>query len=231
METVLITGANRGIGLELVKQFLNEKKYKIYACCRNTEKAKELAELSLQYPDNLDVLPLDVTNADSISAVSSQLEGQAIDILINNAGVYLDKGRGLLDANFEDWLQTFNINSVAPFRIIKALYPNLDRSESAKILTISSQMGAMSRPSGGSYAYCASKAAVNKAMIGLALDLKSHNIAIAVAHPGWVQTDMGGAAAEITPLQSAEGLFSVATNLSMEDTGAFFKWNGERHDW
>lgn len=107
----------------------------------------------------------------------------------------------------------------------------MDKSENAKILTISSQMGAMSRPSSGSYAYCASKAAVNRAMIGLALDLKPRNIAVAVAHPGWVQTDMGGAQAEITPTQSVKGLYQVIKDLNMDNTGSFFKWNGEIHNW
>ncbi len=231
MKTILITGGNRGIGLELVKQFLSDGSYHIYATCRNRDNAHDLNALADKSNGVLKVLPLDVSNPASIAALEALLEGQTLDVLVNNAGVYLDKGKGLLDADFSSWMKSFEINSVSPFRIVKALYSNLAQSEAAKILTISSQMGAMSRPSSGSYAYCASKAAVNKGMIGLAVDLKPRGIAVAVAHPGWVQTDMGGAAADITPTESAKGLYNVIENLSIDTTGSFFKWNGEIHEW
>jgi NAD(P)-dependent dehydrogenase (short-subunit alcohol dehydrogenase family) len=232
VKTVLITGANRGIGLELTRKFVGSGDYHVIACCRDRDMAVDLNALAeMQEPGRLDIYPLDVTNAASIAALASLLNGQKIDILVNNAGVYLDKGKGLLDADFDDWLQSFNINSVSPFRMIKALYSNLKSAPNAKVLTISSQMGALARNVGGAYAYCASKAAVNKGMQGLAVDLKSEGITLAVAHPGWVQTDMGGGSADITPQESAAGLFDVIQNMSLDKTGTFYKWNGEIHPW
>ncbi len=230
MKTVVITGANRGIGLELTRIFLSTGKYAVIAGCRNPEAATELTKLG-EEDSNLEIKALDVTDQKSAETFAQSLEGKPVDVLINNAGIYVDKGKGVLDADFEAWEQTYLVNVISPFRMIKVLLDNLEASDQAKILTISSQMGSMSLPYSASHAYCSSKAAVNKGMQGVALELKPKGIAVAVAHPGWVQTDMGGTAADITPAESASGLYKVVEKFSLADTGSFYKWNGEIHPW
>lgn len=231
MKNVLITGANRGIGLNLVERFLASGSAKVIACCRNPANATDLQALKQSNPEQLEVLSLDVTDQQSVDVLVSHLDGQAIDVLVNNAGVYLDKGQDLFNADFDKWAQTFEINTISPFRMIKALHCNLKNAESPKVMTVSSQMGSMSLMYSGSYAYCSSKAAVNKISQSVANDLRSDGICVAVIHPGWVQTDMGGSAADITPEDSANGIYTVIEKMTLSDTGSFFKWNGEIHAW
>ncbi|WP_186399843.1 SDR family oxidoreductase [Stappia sp. P2PMeth1] len=228
--TLVVTGANRGIGLELVRRFLADGAWRIHAACRAPESAMALADLAAGHPDRLTVHPLDVTDAGSVVAFAEALGEAPVDLLINNAGV-LNPHQALDDLDFAAWERELQVNTLAPMRMAVALRPQLRRAANPRIVTISSQMGSLARPRGGSYAYRSSKAAVNKAMQGLAIDLEADGICVVVMHPGWVRTSMGGGSAEIDPQESAAGIFSVATRLSMADTGSFLQWNGEIHPW
>ncbi|WP_067224489.1 SDR family oxidoreductase [Stappia indica] len=228
--TLVLTGANRGIGLELARRFLAAGGWRIHAGCRDPENADALAELARTHPDRLTVHPLEVTDAASVSAFAQALGDTPVDLLLNNAGM-LNPHQTLDDLDFDAWERELQVNTLAPMRMALALRPQLRRAANPRIVTISSQMGSLARPRSGSYAYRSSKAAVNKAMQGLALDLHGEGICVVVMHPGWVRTDMGGSSAEIDPPESAAGIFSVATRLTLADTGRFLQWNGEEHPW
>jgi len=136
-----------------------------------------------------------------------------------------------LEMDFQGWADAFNINSMGPVRMMQALLPNLRLAENPKVMTVSSQMGALSLDMTAAHAYCASKAAVNKFMRLASIDLKPQGIAIGLVHPGWVRTDMGGAKAHLSPEESARGCVAVTDALNIENTGGFWKWNGDTHDW
>lgn len=228
MATILITGTNKGVGLELTKIYA-ARGDTVYAACRDPAGASALAEV----PGEVVILPLVVGDSGSVTAMAEQLAGVTIDIVINNAGM---KGPEFEEQNtyamdFDGWAETFNVNSMGPVRVMQALMPNLKQAEAAKVVTITSQMGALSLDMPAAHAYCASKAAVNKFMRLASIDLKKDEVAVGLIHPGWVQTDMGGPRADLTPQESAEGIVAVVDQLSMDSTGGFWKWNGETHDW
>ena len=228
MATILITGTNKGVGLELTKIYA-ARGDTVYAACRDPAGASALAEVH----GEVVILPLVVGDSGSVTAMAEQLAGVTIDIVINNAGM---KGPEFEQQNtyamdFDGWAETFNVNSMGPVRVMQALMPNLKQAEAAKVVTITSQMGALSLDMPAAHAYCASKAAVNKFMRLASIDLKKDGVAVGLIHPGWVQTDMGGPRADLTPQESAEGIVAVVDQLSMDSTGGFWKWNGETHDW
>ena len=228
MATILITGTNKGVGLELTKIYA-ARGDTVYAACRDPAGASALAEV----PGEVVILPLVVGDSGSVTAMAEQLAGVTIDIVINNAGM---KGPEFEEQNtyamdFDGWAETFNVNSMGPVRVMQALMPKLKQAEAAKVVTITSQMGALSLDMPAAHAYCASKAAVNKFMRLASIDLKKDGVAVGLIHPGWVQTDMGGPRADLTPQESAEGIVAVVDQLSMDSTGGFWKWNGETHDW
>ncbi|MEO1404972.1 MAG: SDR family oxidoreductase [Pseudomonadota bacterium] len=228
METVVITGANRGIGLELTRQFAANG-WRVLAGCRAPDQASDLRRLAETH--DVQVQTLDVANAGDVGAFRDKLGDQTIDVLINNAGVFGGDRQSQDDMDYDAWLDAFDVNTLAPFRLAMALKPNLARSGRPRIVTISSQMGALSRESKGSFAYRSSKAAVNKVMQVLALELESEGIVACPVHPGWVRTDMGGAAADLSALESAAGLADLVANLTMEQSGKFWTWEGEELDW
>ena len=228
MATILITGTNKGVGLELTKIYA-ARGDTVYAACRDPAGASALAEV----PGEVVILPLVVGDSGSVTAMAEHLAGVTIDIVINNAGM---KGPEFEEQNtyamdFDGWAETFNVNSMGPVRVMQALMSNLKQAEAAKVVTITSQMGALSLDMPAAHAYCASKAAVNKFMRLASIDLKKDGVAVGLIHPGWVQTDMGGPRADLTPQESAEGIVAVVDQLSMDSTGGFWKWNGETHDW
>lgn len=231
METVLITGGSRGIGLELTKQFL-DLGYRVISTYR-VKPSDKLSELKSN--KNLSLFELEVTDESSIKNLVKSLDEQVIDILINNAGVIgPSSDRQTQDRHNIDvkgWLETFAINSIAPLMISNAVLGNLKKSNKPRILTVSSQMGSLSLDSTGMYAYRSSKAAVNKVMQVLSVELKSAGVAVCVLHPGWVKTDMGGSSADISVEESASGIVDLAMNLTMKKTGKFFNWNGTEHAW
>ena len=228
MPVVLITGANRGIGLELVKRYaaLGEQ---VIACCRNPDAATELKAVR----GKVAVHALKVDDPASVAALANSLGGQAIDLLINNAGVlgpdYGDQTATKMD--FEGWAQAFAINTMGPVRVMQALLPNLRAARQARVMTVTSQMGALSLDMALGHAYSATKAAINKFMRLAALDLAKESIAVGLIHPGWVKTDMGGPQADITVEESGAGIVATIEKLNLSTTGSFWKWNGEIHGW
>jgi len=227
METVLITGASRGIGLELTRQFL-DRGYHVISTYRGSL-ADKLSTLNQN--ENLNCYELEVTNEKSILRLSEDLGDQTIDILINNAGITGPEKQSLETIDVQGWLDTFLINSIAPLLVSQALLSNFKRAVNPRILTISSQMGALSRERKGMFAYRSSKSAVNKVMQILSLELRDQGISVCPVHPGWVKTDMGGSGADITVEESARGIVDLAIRLTIENSGKFFTWEGSEHDW
>ncbi|MEM6303237.1 MAG: SDR family oxidoreductase [Pseudomonadota bacterium] len=211
--TILITGASRGIGAGLAQAY-----------------AARGADVIGTGRSAAAPLQLDVARRDSVAEMATALEGRAIDLLICNAGVYLDKAHDL-DTGFgaDLWAQTFAANVTGVFLCIQALLPNLRAGRSSKIAIISSQMGSSTRAPGGSYIYRASKAAVLNLGRNLASDLKPEGIAVGIYHPGWVRTDMGGGGADISVEASVGGLMARFDALSVDTTGCFETWDGRAH--
>ncbi|MCR9259955.1 MAG: SDR family oxidoreductase [Pseudomonadaceae bacterium] len=229
METVLITGANRGIGLALVSRYLAAGNH-VVATCREPDLAVDLKNLQEQSA-KLEVLPLETTSEAQTRQLVSRLSGRRIDVLINNAGVMGGDQQELQNMDYAAWLDAFAVNTMAPFRLSVALLDNLLAAERPRIITVSSQMGALARQSKGALIYRSSKAAVNKTMQVLALELEAQGIIVCPVHPGWVQTDMGGAQADITPAQSADGLYQLIDQLDASKSGRFWSYDGSEHPW
>ncbi len=229
MTTVLITGANRGIGLEFARQYAADGA-EIIACCREPAKADALNALAKSSP-NVRIAALDVTNSNSIAALAQDLKGTPIDILINNAGVGgpRERAQGIIPA--ETWLKIFAVNSVAPVAVAIALHGNLMAGKDKKLVTITSQLGSIANHGGGAYPYHASKAAVNSFMRGLAREWARDGISVGIFHPGWVQTDMGGTNAPVTPPQSVSGLRAQIAKLSLPNSGTFRDYTGKEIAW
>lgn len=233
MHTVLVTGANRGIGLEFVQQYAQEG-WHVIACCRNPDTATKLHYLSGQYPRLIQIQALDMVDHQQIDELSGALSEATIDVLINNAGVYpSDKGDAFGSTDYDAWQHAFEVNAMAPLKMAEAFIQQLSRSNEFKtIATITSKMGSIADNSGGgSYIYRSSKAAVNIVTKSLAIDLKSRQIKAVVLHPGWVKTDMGGPNALITTEQSVTGMRHVINQLKMEDSGKFFAYDGQIVPW
>jgi len=228
--TVVVTGANRGIGLALCRQLLARGDIHLVAACRRPEAAAELRRLGDDHGDRLEIVALDVTDGASVAALAETLAGRSVDVLVNNAGI---KGpfETLDDLDFEEWLQEFAVNTLAPVRVARALRASLRAAAVPRIVTITSQMGSLARQAPGHYAYRTSKAAANKAMQLLALDLEDDGIAVVAMHPGWVRTDMGGARGEISVEESAAGIIRVIDALTLADSGRFLTWQGRDHPW
>lgn len=229
--TTLITGANRGIGLELAR-VAARRGHRVLAACRNPDHADLLRALAAEHP-RVAVVGLHVDQAASVEALVRQLADTPIDVLINNAGTMGPPGaeQSVDTMRFDGWADTFAVNTVAPVRILYALRDNLERSHSAKAVTITSQMGALAVDMPFALAYSASKAAVNKVMRLLAPEYARRGIIVSLIHPGWVRTDMGGPDADISVEESAAGIWAVIDRLSTQDAGSFYSWNGSSHPW
>ncbi|WP_299639351.1 SDR family NAD(P)-dependent oxidoreductase [uncultured Ruegeria sp.] len=208
---IVITGANRGIGQALAQRYVSRR-----------EKVTGTAR------DGGMQVRLDVSDPVQQSAMAEQLKGQPIDLLICNAGVYLDKGHSINDYPANMWAQSFAVNVTGVFLTIQALLPNL-RAAGGKVAILSSKMASHTLAPGGSYIYRASKAAVLNLGRNLAMDLKDDGVAIGIYHPGWVQTDMGGAAADIDVDQAVSGLIERFDALSLGTTGCFETYDGQPH--
>lgn len=217
---------NRGIGLELAKQAL-AKGWTVYGSARSevTDPDAHICE----HPKFHDLV-FDVTDYEAVRAAASSIS-EPIDILINNAGIIGPDRQSTLDMDFDGFAQTIAVNTLAPLAVSQAFLPHLRRSAAPRILTISSSMGSLSYAKSDRIAYRASKAAVNKVMQGLATDLEPIGIAVAMLHPGWVRTDMGGAEADIDAGTSANGILKIAEGLTLKRTGRFFNWDGSSAAW
>lgn len=220
MGTVVLTGANRGIGLELAKLFASRGDH-VIAAVRSASPA--LQETGAEVLDKIDV-----TEDACMPALKAGVGDRPIDLLINNAGIL--RQERLPDINFDSCRAQFETNSLGPLRVTTALMGNL--GEGSKVAIITSRMGSMSdNTSGGSYGYRMSKAAVNAAGVSLARDLDPRGVAVAILHPGWVKTEMTGNSGLVTADQSAAGLAARIDNLSLENTGSFWHMNGEALPW
>ena len=226
MPTILITGANRGLGLALATQYV-QAGWSVIAACRTPRTATKLRALP-----QVEAMSLDVTAPRSIAALARHLKDRPIDVIINNAGVLgrPEKG-GRIDA--ADFLATMNVNALGPLLIARALLPQLRLGHHKKIIAISSRMGSIATgiDEPGQYAYRCSKTALNMAMATLAFDVRSEGITVASYHPGWVKTDMGGPEAVLDVDASAAALVRSINRLKRSASGGFFTWDGKPIPW
>lgn len=230
MKTVLITGANRGIGLELTRERVAQGD-QVLACARKPADAAMLQALAANHRAALSVIPLNVADATSVFALCNAVGERPLDVLVANAGIIGPERQSTLDMDYEGWAETFAVNAMGPLRVAQALLPNLRRSENALVMIVSSQMGSMASSSSDRLAYRASKAAANKVAQALAHDFKPMGIAVVAVHPGWVRTDMGGAQAPLAPAESARGLSRLIDETGMAHTGRFLNVDGAELRW
>lgn len=227
MNSVLITGANRGIGLEFTRQYLARGE-NVIACTRVPQQAAEL--LQLKSPQ-LEIIALDVSREDSILALAGHLAGRSISLYINNAGVYGQK-QDLDQVDPEEWLEVFRINTIAPLLLTRVLLPFMDQQSPGKMVYLSSKMGSIAENSSGStYVYRSSKTALNQVVKSLSIDLTKEGISVAALHPGWVRTDMGGPNGLIDTQTSVTGLMQVIDGLDQTTNGRFFNYDGSKIPW
>jgi NAD(P)-dependent dehydrogenase (short-subunit alcohol dehydrogenase family) len=227
MNTAMITGANRGIGLEFCRQYAADG-WRVLACSRYPEKSDALNKLAARHPEQIKIHALDVADHVQIERLAQVLVDESIDLLINNAGIYPDSDKsGFGHTDYAEWIQAFRINTMAPLKMAEAFATQIARSEQKTIVTITSKMGSIAdNSSGGSYLYRSSKAAVNMVVKNLAIDLKPIGITAVVFHPGWVKTDMGGPNALISAEQCVSGIRRVIARLTIADSGRFFAYDG-----
>ena len=233
METrsVLVTGANRGLGLEFVRQYA-QAGWKSYAACRAPESAKELKALQDQHAGRITILSLDVTDAASVRTAAEKLRGEPIDLLLNNAGVGGPPAQKIGSFDYAAWSQVLDVNVLGPARVIEAFVGNVAKGRDKRIVTVTSRMGSIAdNSSGGSYAYRSSKAGVNAVVKSFSIDLAPRGITCVVVHPGWVRTDMGGAGGKLAPAESVKSLRALIDGLSATDSGKFFDVDGEVLPW
>lgn len=227
MATVAITGAARGIGLEIARQHVAAGD-RVIALARSSSAG--LDELAASSGGKLTVHNVDVADDASVKAGVASSGNDPVDIVYNVAGVAGPASDNELEvADWKAWDDAFSVMVQGPLRILQAFLPRL--SAGGKVINITSQLAASTWPYGGYYSYSGAKAALNRMMRSIAIDLKDRGIVIGLVHPGWVQTDMGGEGADITPTESAEGIRKVAAEWTLDRSGDFLKWNGETHPW
>lgn len=226
--TLFITGANRGIGLEYVKQYAIDG-WHVIACCREPVKANALNALAQQYPC-IEVHALDVADFEQIDTLARKMHDQAIELLINNAGVY--PSGSFKAMNYQAWERAFKINTMSTLKLAEAFLPHMVKAGNAKLIAMTSKMGSIDdNTSGGEYAYRSSKTALNMVIKSLSVDLSKYGIAVAALHPGWVRTDMGGPNGLIDTATSVAGLRRVIQALDANNSGQFTAYDGETIAW
>ncbi|HEY0907317.1 MAG TPA: SDR family oxidoreductase [Methylophilus sp.] len=227
-DTVLITGANRGIGLEYARQYAADG-YRVLATTRHLQTAEALQALARQYP-NLKLHSLDISSAEVIRLLATQLQTETIDILINNAGVYPESTFGRTDT--QAWLTAFQINTLSTYLLAEAFLSHLQRARQPRLVAMTSKMGSIAdNGSGSEYIYRSSKTALNMVVKSLAIDLKPSNISVVALHPGWVRTDMGGPNGLIDVQTSVAGLRQVIDRLDASLSGQFIAYDGQPIPW
>ena len=231
MGTILITGASRGIGYELVKQYAQAGDV-VYATCRNPSGADQLNALAADDPDHVKVMAMDVGDSASVAACKEAIGETPIDVLINNAGVWGGLENQTFDCmDYDNWAYEFNIMAMGPWRVMQTFFDNVLASDQKKIVTVTSQVAAHAYDHLVGYSYASSKAAVNRLVTALAEEKKETGAIIVLMHPGWVKTDMAGDVADIEPVESAIGVHDVIGKMTQADNGKFLKWTGDIHPW
>ncbi len=230
MANILITGANRGIGLEFARGYASDG-WRVHACCRDPDRAEALREIAQGSGDRVRLHRLDVTDGPGVAELASDLAEESIDILLNNAGVYGPR-TGFGETDYEAWSRVLTVNLLGPLRMAEGFLAQVIRSERKLIVNISSNLGSLANnSSGGAYIYRSSKAALNAVSKSLSIDLKDRGVTVVMFHPGWVGTDMGGPGASIEPKESVAGMRAVIERLSSQDNGRFFNYDGSELPW
>jgi NAD(P)-dependent dehydrogenase (short-subunit alcohol dehydrogenase family) len=232
MLSILITGSNRGLGLEWARQY-SELGWRVYASCRFPEQAHALQQLAAQQP-TLTIHRLDVTQPDQLQQLATELSGHAVDILVNNAGVYFERwGKDKLGhIDFDAWLATYQVNVLGAVRVTEALRHPLACSEKRLVVMTTSHMGSISEIAGpNDYAYRSSKAALNAVVQGLKYELAPLGIGILLVHPGWVQTRMGGNQGRFSVSESVDNMRTLVDRFTQQDSGCFYRYDGSRIPW
>jgi NAD(P)-dependent dehydrogenase (short-subunit alcohol dehydrogenase family) len=230
MPTTLITGSNRGIGYEFVRQYANEG-WHVYAACRDPGAASELGKLAAANK-LIQIIQLDVTDVDSVQAAAVVLAGRPIDVLINNAGVGGPRGQTIGNIDYKAWSDVLDVNTMGPLRVAEAFIENVALSDRKLIATITSGMGSISdNTSGRSIPYRSSKAAVNMVMRSVAIDLAPRGVICVVVNPGWVKTDMGGPQATLSPSESVSMMRPLLDHLDPTQSGKFLNYDGREFAW
>ena len=232
MPSILITGSNRGLGLEWARQYA-KLGWHVYATCRYPEQADDLQQLSQQY-NNLSLHQLDITKPDQVARIAQDLVNTKLDLLVNNAGVYYERwGKdklGIIDYNA--WLETFNVNTLGAIRVTEALRDNLAQGVKRLVVAITSHMGSIEdTKSPNDYAYRSSKAALNMVIKGLAHELADYGIGVLLFHPGWVRTRMGGSDAPLSPEESVTGMRTLVDKFQLQESGNFYRYDGVSIPW
>ncbi len=229
--TILITGANRGIGLEFVRQYARDG-WRVLASCRNPQGADKLRQIAKKSSGMVSIHHLDVTDTGQINDLARELIDERIDILLNNAGVHGPKQQDFGQVEEAGWIEAFRVNTIAPLKIAQAFLEHVANSQRKIIATMGSIMGSIGENDfSGYYAYRSTKAAVHMVMKNLSIDLKKKGIIAMAFHPGWVRTDMGGPDAPQSPEESVEGLRKVLASLTQEDNGRFLTYEGMELPW
>ena len=230
MARILITGANRGLGLEFVERYL-ESGDDVIATYRNEESSFDLINMRDER-SNLKLLHLDVSSKKSLNSFAENLGDSPIDIFINNAGVYGPRNSSFENVDEENWIPAIKVNAIAPLLLTQLIIKNIRAGTDKKLIYITSKMGSIDdNKGGGAYVYRSSKTALNAVVKSLSVDLKNENIAVALIHPGWVKTDMGGPNALIERDTSVRGMTEVISNLDISSTGNFYNYDGSIIPW
>jgi NAD(P)-dependent dehydrogenase (short-subunit alcohol dehydrogenase family) len=232
MKNILITGANRGIGLEFVRQ-LATRGDRVFATCRQPAEAIDLHDLKTQNPDLISITPLDVTDPSSLTESHKLISAQTetLDLLINNSGINIDDG-SFESFDLEAMKSILTINSIAPMMVTQQYLDLIKTSSEPKIINISSINGSLTNlVPRGYYSYSASKAALNMYSLRLSHDLKETGVIVIMLHPGWVKTDMGGPNADIVPQDSIKSMLQFFDTLTLENSGGYYDYTGRTIPW
>lgn len=226
MPTVLVTGANRGLGLEFARQYAGDG-WKVIATCRDVDGADDLRSVS----GDVQIYSYDVSDGAGLNALTAAIGDIPIDVLANNAGVLEPWPSEFGSMDYDGWMNSFRVNSIGPLRLSECFADHVAKSERKTIFAVTSHLGSITSNSGGMYAYGSTKAALNSVMKSLSIDLAGREIKVAVFHPGWARTRMGGASAAVDPVDSVAGIRSTLDKLTLENTGGFFNYDGAELPW
>ena len=230
MATILVTGANRGLGIEFVEQYLNDGN-EVIATYRNENSSMDLIKMGNER-SNLKLLQLDVSSNKSLNSFAENLGDSPIDIFINNAGVYGPRNSSFGNVDEENWIPAIKVNTIAPILLTQLIIKNIRSGADKKLIFVTSKMGSIDdNKGGGAYVYRSSKTALNAVVKSLSVDLENEGIVVALIHPGWVKTDMGGPNAIIDKDTSVRGMTEVISNLNISSTGNFYNYDGSIIPW